>query len=280
MRLPSISLVTPSYNQAQFLSQTIRSVLAQEYPYLEYLIYDGGSTDDSPQIIKHYADHLSGWVSRKDGGQADAINQGFARSTGEILGWLNSDDVLWPGALMAIGDYFAAHPEVDVVMGWSLFFCGEKILYLHEPLGLRLQYLLYSGYFLPQESVFWRRCVYEQIGKLDVHHYVFDHDYFIRMAQMGRRSTTLRQPIGGFRRHDQQKTADRRVLQQSQQQIQSDHQQKMGITPAQAKCLRAYWQRRMRAERAIRKLRRLALERRKVALILKHSESYLRHLCR
>ena len=126
-------------------------------------------------------------------------------------------DILWPGALMAIGTYFAAHPEVDVVMGWSLFFheqhpsagSGTSIWYLHDPLPLRLEYLLYSSYFLPQESVFlpssgqaWRRRVYEQIGELDLDFYLLDHDYFIRMARIGAQSATLRRPIGGFRQHN------------------------------------------------------------------------------
>lgn len=278
MNLPTISLITPSYNQAQYLSRTIRSVHNQNYPRLEYFVMDGGSTDNSPQIIEQYADKLTGWVSQKDKGQADAINQGFARSSGEILGWLNSDDILWAGALMAIGSYFATHPEVDVVCGWSLFFREQEIWYLHEPLGLRLEYLLYSSYFLPQESVFWRRRVYEQIGDVDLDYYVFDHDYFIRMALIGAPSATLRRPIGGFRQHDQQKTANSKALRESQQLIQANHLQNLGVTPTQAKRRRAYWRQRMKAERALRKLWRLTVERRKVAQVLKESEAYLSRL--
>ena len=132
-------------------------------------------------------------------------------------------DILCPGALMAIGTYFAAHPEVDVVMGWNLVFrkpfdtstgsaprklreqqagSGAKIIYVHEALGLHLEYLLYSNYFLPQESTFWRRRVYERIGELDLNLYVLDHDYFIRMALIGAHYATLRRPIGGFRKHN------------------------------------------------------------------------------
>ena len=287
MNLPTISLITPSYNQAQYLPKTMRSVLNQNYPRLEYFVMDGGSSDNSSQIIEHYAEQLTGWVSQKDSGQADAINQGFARSTGEIMGWLNSDDILFPGALMAIGSYFAAHPEVDVVCGWSLFFreehpsagSGISIWYLHEPLGLRLEYLLYSSYFLPQESVFWRRRVYEQIGELDLNcHVLPDHDYFIRMGLIGVQSATIRPPIGCFRQHKEQKTANKGAVRQNQQRIQSHHLENLGVTASQARRRRAYWQRRMIAERALRKLWRLTVERRKVAQVLKESEGYLKSL--
>lgn len=295
MNLPTISLITPSYNQAQYLPQTIRSVLNQKYPHLEYFVIDDASTDNSPKIIEHYAEPLTSWVKQKNSGQADTINQGFARSTGEIMGWLNSDDILWPGALKAIGSYFATHPEVDVVCGWSLFFreehpstgsgtnpsasSGSRIWYLHEPLGLRLEYLLYSSYFLPQESVFWRRRVYEQIGELDLDcHVMPDHDYFIRMARVGAQSATIRHPIGGFRNHNEQKTAKKKVVKQNQQRIQANHLEKLGVTPAQAQPRRAYWQRRMKAERALRKLWRLTVERQKVAQVLKESQRYLRRL--
>lgn len=276
MNLPTISLVTPSYNQAQYLPQTIRSVLNQNYPHLEYFVMDGGSSDNSPQIIEHYASQLTDWVSQKDRGQADAINQGFARSTGEILGWLNSDDILFPGALMAIGSYFAAHPEIDVVMGWSLFFREQQIWYLHDPLPLRLEYLLYSSYFLPQESVFWRRRVYEQVGELDLNcHVLPDHDYFIRMGLIGAQSAIIRGPIGGFRQHKNQATANKENIKRYEQRIKANFLEKLGITPTQARRRRAYWQRRMKFERALRKLWRLTVERQKVAQVLKEAEGYL-----
>lgn len=274
-QLPKITLVTPSYNQACYLSQTIQSVLDQHYPALEYFVMDGGSTDHSPQILRQYTNQLSGWVSRSDRGQADAINQGFAGSSGAILGWLNSDDLLWTGALIAIGAYFATHPEVDVVMGWSLFFREQHIWYLHEPLGLRLEYLLYSNYFLPQESVFWRRRVYEQIGELDLDLYVLDHDYFIRMALIGAHAAVLHRPIGGFRYHSQQKIANQKVLQQSQQQIQTNYLVKLGIAPAQVQQRRIYWGLHMKLDRAVRKLRRLSMEQSKTKKVVLESERYL-----
>src|SRR5881394_195745 len=107
---PKISIVTPSFNQGQFLEETILSVLDQNYPDLEYVVIDGGSTDGSADIIRRYASRLSSWCSERDEGQSHAIAKGFARCSGEILGWLNSDDVLLPGALAEVAAYFEAHP--------------------------------------------------------------------------------------------------------------------------------------------------------------------------
>ena len=138
MILPKISVVTPSFNQAPFLEETIQSVLSQGYPDLEYIVMDGGSTDGSAEIIGKYADRLTDWKSAKDGGQADAIRTGFARATGEILCWLNSDDTIAPGTLRRIGEFFAANPDVDLVYGdLNLVTAEGKRLYTARPL-LRL----------------------------------------------------------------------------------------------------------------------------------------------
>ena len=107
MTPPRITLVTPSFNQGQYLEQTLRSVLDQGYPNLEYIVVDGGSTDDSVEITKRYADRLAWWVSEKDAGQSDALDKGFARATGEVFGYINSDDVLYPGALDAVAKAYA-----------------------------------------------------------------------------------------------------------------------------------------------------------------------------
>jgi glycosyltransferase involved in cell wall biosynthesis len=113
--IPRVTIVTPSFNQAGFLEETIRSVLSQEYPNLEYFIIDGGSTDGSVELIQRYANRLAGWVSEKDRGQADAINKGFSRATGEVIAWLNSDDIYCPGAIHAAVSALQAHPEYGMV---------------------------------------------------------------------------------------------------------------------------------------------------------------------
>lgn len=114
---PRISIVTPSYNQAEFLERTIFSVLNQNYPKLEYIIIDGGSTDGSVEIIKKYDKYLTFWVSEKDNGQADAIRKGFARATGEILAWINSDDTYLPGTFLKVAKAFIKNPKVDLIFG-------------------------------------------------------------------------------------------------------------------------------------------------------------------
>lgn len=122
---PLVSIVTPSYNQAQYLEDTIQSVLTQDYPRIEYIVIDGGSTDGSLEIIKKYADRISYWVSEKDKGQTDALNKGFAASHGSILAWLNSDDTYRPGAIRAAVEYLSRHPQVGMVYG-DLDFIDEN----------------------------------------------------------------------------------------------------------------------------------------------------------
>src|SRR5262245_17911524 len=117
MELPLISIVTPSFNQAAFLEETLRSVTAQEYPRVEHIVIDGGSTDGSVDILRRHAAGLRAWVSEKDRGQSHAINKGFAIASGDVLTWLNSDDTLLPGALRAVGETFARRADVDLVYG-------------------------------------------------------------------------------------------------------------------------------------------------------------------
>src|SRR5258708_1689338 len=111
-RLPKISIITPSFNQGPYLERTMLSVIKQEYPNLEYIVIDGGSTDQSKAIIRKHQKHLTYWVSEKDRGQADALNKGFRKSHGSIMGWLNSDDVLLPGTLQFVAELFQRFPEI------------------------------------------------------------------------------------------------------------------------------------------------------------------------
>ena len=144
-RLPTVTVVTPSYNQADYLEETIRSVLNQSYSYLEYIIVDGGSTDGSVEIIRKYSDKLAWWISEPDQGQTDAINKGFAKANGDILAWLNSDDTYLEGAVSEAVDYLEANPEVGMVYGdANLINDDGNISMLHT---LRKYFLLLDIFF-------------------------------------------------------------------------------------------------------------------------------------
>lgn len=169
--LPKISIVTPSFNQAQFLEATIQSVLSQNYQNLEYVIIDGGSTDESLEIIKKYEKHLHFWCSEPDGGQYDAVNKGFSHSTGEIMAWLNSDDMYFPWTLRTVSSIMSELPQVEWltsfnpgIWDWHGFCLGFR----QVPGYSRESFL--DGNFLPssgcvqQESTFWRRSIWEKAG--------------------------------------------------------------------------------------------------------------------
>ena len=177
------TVITPSYNQAAFLEETIQSVLTQDIPDLEYVVMDGGSTDGSAEIIRSHEKKLSGWVSEKDRGQADGVNKGAARTHGEIIGWLNSDDLYLPGTLRRIRDYFDAHPETDVVYGNVRSIDGEGNWFntmKFEPYTLED---LMRFRVISQPGVFFRRSIWEAVGGLDFsYHYLLDHQLWLRMA--------------------------------------------------------------------------------------------------
>lgn len=186
--LPKISIVTPSLNQAQFLEQTISSVLSQDYRNLEYIIIDGGSTDGSVDIIQKFADRLSYWVSEPDSGHADAINKGFARSSGEIIAWLNSDDVYLPGAVTSAVEAFQKHPSADLIYG-DVYIIDEH----DNPLGERRLTpmdrfdFLGNGNCLAQPATFWTRKIYDQVGGIDTKYYFqLDLDFYIKVADAGK----------------------------------------------------------------------------------------------
>src|SRR6266540_2326897 len=182
-----VSIVTPSYNQALYLEQTIQSVLEQDYPRIEYIVVDGASTDDSFEIIKKYNDRLAYWISEKDSGQAEAINKGFGRAKGEILAWLNSDDYYLPNTISAVVKCFEENPDVVMIYGDMLAVDGYgQTINVLKYKQLSLKDLL-CFQILGQPSVFFRRSALEKTGLLDTSfHFMLDHHLWIRLAQQGR----------------------------------------------------------------------------------------------
>lgn len=208
---PKISVISPSYNQAQFLETTIRSVLDQHYPSLEYIMIDGGSTDGSAEIIRRYSIHFAYWISENDNGQSHAINKGFAKASGEIMCWLNSDDYFEHDTLSFVAGYFSAHPEVDVLCGGkhNVDAAGGIVgTYEGRYCGRRQLASFWRGYTMHQPSIFWRRRVYEKIGDLDERlHLTMDFDYWLRMSR-GFELRSVERALSRTTLHPQQKTAD------------------------------------------------------------------------
>jgi glycosyltransferase involved in cell wall biosynthesis len=181
---PLVSIVTPSFNQARYLEETIRSVLAQDYPSIEYWVIDGGSSDGSREVIERYASRLAGWVSEEDGGQTDAINKGFARARGKYLAWLNSDDIYHPWAVTEAVAYLEAHPSVGLVYGDAHLIdetgrvTGKFAARQTDLARLRRGYV-----HIPQQSAFFRADLWHKVGPLDPSFYfAMDYDLWVRLA--------------------------------------------------------------------------------------------------
>jgi glycosyltransferase involved in cell wall biosynthesis len=207
---PLISIVTPSYNQGRFLEQTIRSILDQDYPRLEYAVQDGGSKDETLAVLDRYRDRLVHAESRKDNGQGNAINFGFQHaSRGEIMAYLNSDDYLLPGSLNYVAAFFARHPDVDVVYGHRLIIdargkeIGRWVMPNHSD-----RMLIWADY-VPQETMFWRRSIWDKAGgKIDESfQFALDWDLLLRFRSAGAKFVRLPRFLGAFRVHDTQKTS-------------------------------------------------------------------------
>ncbi len=211
---PRISIVTPSYEQGRYLGRTLYSVVNQRYPQLEYFVQDGGSQDETRQVLERFDDALSGWVSEPDDGQADAINRGFAHTSGEIMAYLNSDDLLLPGSLAYVARYFAAHPDVDAVYGHRILIdehdrqIGVWVMPPHDDEMLTL------ADYVPQETLFWRRGLWERAGgEIDVSFkFAVDWDLLLRFREAGARIVRLPRFLGAFRVHAEQKTGQQQQL--------------------------------------------------------------------
>jgi glycosyltransferase involved in cell wall biosynthesis len=185
---PSISVVIPSFNQGQYIEETILSILGQQYPNLEIIVIDGGSTDNTVEILEQYSDQISYWHSKKDKGQADAINQGMNLSSGEVLCWLNSDDMYLPGTLLDIGQRFRGRTDKShFIYGSALtikqidgvFGGGSQNAAPFEAMTLT------HSYFLVQPSTFWTRQLWQCTGELNLsYNYVLDWDWFIRASKV------------------------------------------------------------------------------------------------
>jgi glycosyltransferase involved in cell wall biosynthesis len=184
-RQPPVTIVTPSYNQADYLEETIRSVLDQNYPNLEYIIVDGGSTDGSVEIIRKYEDRLAWWISEPDQGQTDAINKGFAKANGEILAWLNSDDTYLEGAVAEAVDYLEAHPAAGMVYGdANLINDDGEILGRFPARQTDFRRLMRGFVHIPQQAAFFRALLWHQVGPLDTTlYFAMDYDLWVRLAQ-------------------------------------------------------------------------------------------------
>jgi len=204
MTYPKITIVTPSYNQAEFIEETILSVISQNYPNLEYIIIDGASTDGSVDIIKKYEKHLSYWISEPDSGHADALNKGFARSTGEIMAWINSDDKYFPWTFNTIAEVYSQNPDILWTTGLHANFDRKGVL-MAGTSNVRAVYknvysYLFKEMHIQQESVFWRRNLWEKSGGYidEKVHLMVDTELWCRFF-LGAELWHIDQVIGGYR---------------------------------------------------------------------------------
>ena len=212
-KLPLISIITPSLNQGQFLRECIESVVKQDYPKIEFIIIDGGSTDDSLEIIRSYENQLTYWQSKPDNGQFEAIQTGFTISTGEIMAWINADDKYHPGAFKAVAEIFKKNPTIEWITGRPTAYNAKgeiTQIFNNLPRWSRKDYLdgAYHKCCIQQESTFWRRTLWEKAGAR-MHtglQYAGDFELWIRFFRYAQLHTADAL-LGGFRYHDQQKTA-------------------------------------------------------------------------
>ena len=205
---PKISVITPSFNQAEYLERTLRSVLDQGYSNLEYIVIDGGSTDGSVEIIRRYADRLAYWVSEPDKGQADALNKGLRLATGEWIAWQNSDDIYFPGAFHDLAMAASLHPEAGLIIGDMMLIDAQDrplrdIRYVKPTTSA----LIAEGMVLANQASFWRRTVQERVGLLnEAFHCSFDYEWFLRLTEHTH-AVHVKRIWGALRLHGETKTS-------------------------------------------------------------------------
>jgi len=223
---PKISIITPSFNQGKFLEATILSVLEQNYPNLEYMVIDGGSTDQSVDIIKKYQKHLTFWVSEKDRGQTHAINKGFQRASGELINWLNSDDLLEAGALKRLVHEYLQHPDADVYFGdYRAIDAQDRLLYARKSAPYQPSALFWGRQLSSQPAVFFRRSLLLDYGYLNENQqFCMDTEFWIRLAQSGASFRQIKHSLGITRAHGDAKTTRlQQVLHKEHKQIARQH---------------------------------------------------------
>jgi glycosyltransferase involved in cell wall biosynthesis len=210
--LPKISIVMPCLNHEKYIEKSILSVLNQNYYNLELIIIDGGSVDRSLEIIKKYEKNITFWISEKDHGQSDALNKGFSYATGDIYGWLNSDDLYLPGAFMLAKDFFSKNKEKKIIFGdWLSIDENDKVIDLNHAFDFNLNHFKYEGFHLNSQAMFWRSSVYKEFSGFDVSlHNTMDYQMIVEFGLSQGQNTFFRIPhiLGAFRRYQGQKTLD------------------------------------------------------------------------
>ncbi len=204
----TFSVVTPSYRSGRYIEDTIKSLLGQNYPGLEYVIQDGGSDDETVSIIQKYEKQLKAWESKPDKGQAHAINLGFAKTQGDIMAWLNADDLLLPGTLDYINNFFTDNPAVDVVYGHRVLIDAENKETGRWILPSHCHHTITWHDFIPQETLFWRRSIWDKAGGriADEMQFAMDWEFLLRLQSVGANFVRLPRFTGAFRVHPDMKS--------------------------------------------------------------------------
>lgn len=233
VQAPRITIVVPSFNQGRFIGATLRSIIDQQYPNLELIVVDGGSTDNTLAVIKEYEAHLAWWVSELDSGQTAAINKGFMRSTGEIMAWINSDDLVASGTLHQVAAYFCNHPETQAVYGDRILINEEGLEIGRWILPRHSSRVLKWADFIPQETLYWTRNAWNLIGaQLDeTFRFAMDWDFLLRLTAKRINIQHLPVFMGLFRIHHQQKTSSQ-MSSIGQQEIRIIRRRELGFQPS------------------------------------------------